>query len=183
MSETPWHSQTHLLSPPISRGDYSTFMVKRFFSFVRVNVMPLWLCLTLVAIALICPSSSLLLGWWDSQSFYTLPPTPQALLSSERPVDSRRGEEEGSWTLPVPGYLLMWGLLGGWWSNTIRIELQLQQLALKRQKWEEGQGRLRDQWPGRSVQLGGYFMAHLWPRAGWPSGDLANPTTEVPSSS
>lgn len=96
MSETPGHSQTHLLSPPISRGDYSTFMVKSFFSPVRVNVMPLWPWLILVAIALICPPSYLLLGGGANQtspSFYT-PPSPHprgSPVSSERPLDSWRG--------------------------------------------------------------------------------------------
>lgn len=105
MSETPWHSQTHLLSPPISRGDYSTFMVKRFFSFVRVNVMPLWPWLILVAIALICPSSYLLLGWGcksDKPILLHSAPTPLGSpVSSERPVDTGRGGVQGSWTLPV----------------------------------------------------------------------------------
>lgn len=104
MSETPWHSQTHLLSPLISRGDYSTFMVKRFFSFVRVSVMPLWPWLILVAIALICPPSCLLLGGGANQDKPILlhpPPPPGSPVSSERPVDSWRGGVEGSWTLPV----------------------------------------------------------------------------------
>lgn len=144
MSETPWHSQTHLLSPPISRGDYSTFMVKRFFSFVRVNVMPLWPWLILVAIALICPSFSLLLGWWDSQSFYSAPTPPDSPVSSERPVDSMRGVEEGSWTLPVAWLSADVGVVEGGRFKTIRRKLQQRQLALKEEK-EGGQGRLRDQ--------------------------------------
>lgn len=43
----------HLLSPPISRGDLSTFMGKSFFSFVCVNVMHVWTQLILVLISVI----------------------------------------------------------------------------------------------------------------------------------
>lgn len=80
-------------------------MVKRFFSFVRVNVMPLWPSFTLVAIALICPSSYLLLGWGCKSDkpilLHSAPTPPGSPMSSERPVDSWRGGVEGSWTLPV----------------------------------------------------------------------------------
>ena len=188
MSETPWHSQTHLLSPPISRGDYSTFMVKRFFSFTRVNVMPLWPWFILVAIALICPFSYLLLGWGCRSDkpilLHSAPTPPGSPVSSERPVDSGEGRGRGQLDTPR-GLASRWcgGRMGGERYNTIRIGLLRRQLALKKEKEEGGQGRLRDQWPGHSVQLGGHFTAHLRPRAGWPSGDLANPKTEVASSS
>lgn len=81
-------------------------MVKRFFSFVRVNVMPPWPWLILVAIALICPFSCLLQdegglgGGWKSDKLILLPPSGSP-VSSERPEYPRRGGEEGSWTLPV----------------------------------------------------------------------------------
>lgn len=150
MSETPWHSQTHLLSPPISRGDYSTFMVKRFFSFARVNVMPLWPWFILVAIALICPFSYLLLGWGCRSDkpilLHSAPTPPGSPVSSERPVDSGRGGVEGSWTLPVAWLATDVGVVwGGGRYNTIRIGLLRWQLALKKEEEEGGQGTLRDQ--------------------------------------
>lgn len=145
MSETPWHSQTHLLSPPISRGDYSTFMVKRFFSFARVNVMPLWPWFILVAIALICPFSYLLLGWGCRSDkpilLHSAPTPPGSPVSSERPVDSGRGGVEGSWTLPVAWLATDVGVVcGGGRYNTIRIGLLRWQLALKKEEEEGGQG-------------------------------------------
>lgn len=153
--------------------------------------MPLWPSFTLVAIALICPSSYLLLGWGCKSDkpilLHSAPTPPGSPMSSERPVDSWRGGVEGSWTLPVAWLATDVGVVEeeeGGGSKTIRIGLLRWQLASKK---EEGGGRSGETqrsvtWP--QCPAGGSFHgpppATCWMTI-WGSGKT--PTTEVASSS
>lgn len=162
MSETPWHSQMHLLSPPISRGDYSTFMVKRFFSFVRVNVMPMWSS----SLWLLLSSPLFAVFYWGGRlrpahPFTLFPHPPRLSCVQWKASVFREGRVRGHLDTPC-GLASRWcgGFSEGRWSNTIRL------------------GRGDGSWPQKKGRGGGSGAAKrsvTWPQC--PAGGVISQST------